>query len=202
MPDDWHWLRGRVESASSAIERLRADLAGLGAGSLSEKPQPATQPSADFAPLQVLLNALDTFPTLVGYLQGRRKTREFLVLADEADVQDLLFVALKPIVPELVYEEPTKKGAAGYSVGDFSISSLKLILEVKYIKERSDVKAKADEIAEDIWKYMSQTDCQRIVFFVYDPNLLIPNRTSFVKGSSAQLESDGRQIEVQTIIKP
>lgn len=189
-----------------ALERLRADLAATGA---AVPPPTSAAPSAeapprDDAPLARLFGVLDAFPSLVGYLKARR-SEGLMVLDCEADVQDLLFLALKPHFPDMVYEEPTKKGAAGYSVGDFSVPSLKLVLEAKYVGSPQDAKAKADEIAEDIWKYTTQTDCQRIVFFIYDPHLCIADRPNYIGGLSAasgEFASKGRAVEIQTVIKP
>ena len=123
----------------------------------------------------------------------------------EADVQDLLYFSLKPLYPDLVYEQPTEKGSAGYSVGDFSIPSLNLILEAKFVGEKAHVKARADEISEDIWKYATQTDCECILFFVWDPELLIPDRVNFARLSSAtggDFKAKGREVEIVTVIKP
>lgn len=201
MPSDWDALRARVDSFGHALGRIRAEMPVLGASGNSSPDVPVIDASADGS-LQLLLNTLDGFPTLVGYLQGRRGKADFMSVTSEADVQDLLFISLKPQLPDLVYEEPTKKGAAGYSIGDFSFPSMSLILEVKYVKERKDVKAKAGELAEDVWNYANQTDCQRIIFFVYDPNLVIPDRPAFIKPCSGRHAIAGRRIELQTIIKP
>lgn len=152
-----------------------------------------------------LLEILDAFPTLVGYLNGRRGSAKATMVQSEADVQDVLYLALKPAFSDLVYEEPTKKGAAAYSIGDFSVPCLNLILEVKYVGSATDVKGKADEMCEDIWKYSTQSDCRRIVFFVYDPFLLIPDRANYTRALSAkagEFSASGRLIEIQTIIKP
>ena len=155
--------------------------------------------------IQGLVRILDTIPALVGYLNGRRPSGSTLAVTSEADVQDILFVSLKPSFPELVYEEPTKKGAVGYSVGDFSLPSLRLILEAKLIAARDDVKRKADEIAEDIWKYTTQTDCQHIIFFIYDPKLAIPDRINYASSLSArsgEFRARSRDVQIITIIKP
>jgi hypothetical protein len=152
-----------------------------------------------------LIAVLDGFPGLVGYLNGRRAAGGVTTVGSEADVQDLLYLGLKPMFPEMVYEQPSEKGAAGYSIGDFHLPSLRLILEAKYIARKSDVKEKADEIAEDIWKYATQTDCERIIFFVYDPNLLIPDRPNYARSLSTlhgDFKSGGREVEIRTVIKP
>lgn len=207
MADEWDRLRDALGGVARSIARLRADLSAAGASTGEQHhavPPPADTP-LEPPPLQRLFAILDGFPALVGYLQGRRRQPEVVSVNSEAQVQDLLYFSLKPAFPDLVYEEPTTKGAAGYSVGDFAIPSLKLILEAKFIASATDVKTKADEIAEDIWKYATQTDCQRIVFFVYDPQLLIPDRANYLRALSASADeftARGRAVEIQTVIKP
>ena len=203
MDGPWHSLTEEVKTMAKAAARMQADLTALGVRPTEhmDELQPPTPPVEDTAPLSRLFQTLDSFSTLVGYLQGRRN-EPLLVLEDEAKVQDLLYLSLKPMLPELVYEEPTRKGAAGYNIGDFSLTSMKLILEVKYVKVASDVKAKANEIAQDIWQYSTQTDCQMIIFFVYDPHMLIPDRPNFIANSSGPFESQGRQVTLHTMIKP
>jgi hypothetical protein len=187
--------------ARAAIENaavLKRDLVRAGLWSEPE-------PFQTSLPVSQLISALDAFPGLVGYLNGRRAGGGVTSVDSEADVQDLLFLSLKPIFPEMVYEQPTDKGAASYSVGDFHLPSLKLILEAKYVSRREDVKRKADEIAEDIWKYATQTDCERIIFFVYDPKLLIPDRPNYARSLTtrdADFRAAGRDLEIRTVIKP
>lgn len=202
MPSDWERLVESVDWARRRVARLHADMRSREA---IQRPAPSTSESAPVASLDTLMKALDAFPTLVGYVNSRRPKGALLAIDSEADVQDLLYLSLKPLFSDLVYEQPTEKGSAGYSVGDFSIPSLQLILEAKYVAEKKDVKARADEIAEDIWKYANQTDCQFIVFFVYDPNLLIPDRANFARLSSAtggDFKAKGREVEIITVIKP
>lgn len=180
MQGQWQRVTEQTKSVVRKLARMHADLTALGVQRMartSDGPQTPT-PEPEEAPLSRLFQTLDMFPALVGYIQGRRR-EPFLVLEDKAAVQDLLYLSLKPVLPELVYEEPTRKGAAGFSVGDFSLTSMKLILEVKFVKVAADVKVKANEIAQDIWQYSAQTDCQTIIFFVYDPHILIPRPPEF-----------------------
>ncbi len=140
----------------------------------------------------------------VRYLHNRRGEPSFAV-ASEDDLQDLIYVSLKPRFPDLVYEEPTKKGSAGYSIADFSIPELDTLVEAKLILKKSDVKPVGGEIAEDIWNYSNNTDCRAIIFFVFDPNLAITDRQQFIRGAKAEPGSyqlAGRSIEIDTIVGP
>ena len=197
MSSDFTHLEERVRRLAKGMTAMTRDLTRAG---LVEQPS-----SVSPLPIRRLMDALDAFPGLVGYLNGRRSGGGIASVNSEADVQDLLYLSLKPLFPEMVYEEPTQKGAAAYSIGDFSIPSLKLVLEAKYVAKQADVKAKGNEIAEDIWKYTTQTDCERIIFFVYDPYLLIPDRPNYVRSLSTapgDFKSKGREVEIRTVIKP
>jgi hypothetical protein len=201
MAREWTLAEEQFREIAAALAHLSVELRSHGV-----EPPSAKQPAQPVSPsLEKLIEALNTFPALVGYLNGRRPSGEPPVIRSEADVQDLLYVSVKPIFADMVYEEPTKKGAAGYCIGDFSIPCLKLILEIKFVGAREDVKAKADEISEDIWKYTTQTDCERVVFFVYDPGLLIPDRANYARSlstSPGDFKSKGREVDIITVIEP
>lgn len=202
MSSDWQRLVESFDLTRRRIARLQGTLRSQGVIEARQTIPTAHTPAPT---LDTVVNTLDTFPTLVGYLNGRRSSGSIITMESEDNVQDLLFVSLKPLFPDLVYEQPTEKGSAGYSIGDFSLPSLHLVLEAKYVAVKADVKTKADEIAEDIWKYGTQTECETIVFFVYDPKILIPDRASFARMSSAtakEFRIRGRQVEIVTIIKP
>jgi len=207
MPDELALLREAAENAARSLRRFAADIRALGAWTGKQRTAGAAPLDKGTAepPLERLFATLDAFPGLVGYLNARRSSGSIVVVNSEADVQDLLYLALKPVFPDLVYEEPTKKGAAGYSIGDFWLPCLKLVLEAKYIDTSQDVKPKADEMSQDIWKYSTQIDCQRIVFFVYDPHLSIPDRPNYadqLSTKAAEVRVSGRAVQIQTVIKP
>ncbi len=141
MDEPWRSLIEETKTSARTLAQMQAELSALGVRSLDRAADSASSPGPSpegAAPLSRLFRTLDSFPTLVGYLQGRRSD-PLLVMKNEAAVQDLLYLSLKPMLPELVFEEPTHKGAAGYSIGDFSLMSMKLILEVKYVKVAADV---------------------------------------------------------------
>lgn len=202
MSSDWESLVLATEAARRKVARLRSDLESRGATPRAAPSPPQRPPTTS---LDRLMEALDAFPTIVGYANSRRPKGGAVAVDSEAAVQDLLYYSLKPLFGDLVYEQPTEKGSATYSIGDFHVPSLKLILEAKYVGRQADVKARAAEIAEDIWKYATQTICECIVFFVYDPGFLIPDRKNFARMSSAttgDFKAKGREVEIVTVVKP
>lgn len=177
---------------------------------LSRKLQ-AWQPSSerilfpDVPKREYLLSLLEEFNDCVAYLEGRRVKGKTLEITSEAAVQDLLFVMLKPVFPELAFEDPSPKSAASYAIKDLYFPSMKLVLEAKYIGSRNDVKAVEKQLADDIWKYSGHPDCEDLLFFIYDPHPYIADRRNFaarMSRESGEFMNLGRQIRIQTVIKP
>lgn len=152
-----------------------------------------------------IMHILGTFNDCVGYLQGRRIKHKTFVVDSESVVQDLLYIMLKPLFPELTFEDPSPKGAASYPIKDFYFPSIKLILEAKFVGSRDDVKKVEKQLADDIWKYSANPDCEELIFFIFDRNFLIADRQNFSKKmsrESGEFSNLGRQINIKTIIKP
>jgi hypothetical protein len=187
------WARRAVE----ACQTVAAASATVGENELP-------QYSAGGLTVNGLKEMLRALPDAVRYLRSRR-SRPFGSITSEADLQDLMYLTIKPSVPDLEYEVPTEKNAAGYSIADFTIPSLKMMIEAKYIEARADVKRVAGEIAEDIWKYTQTGTLGHLVFLVYDPNLMIADRVKFVGASTAAAGTyavRGRHVEIETIVVP
>lgn len=58
-------------------------------------------------------------------------------IADEYDVQDLLYAILKPLVPDLTTEDPVPKCAGDAGRIDLTSRSLGLAIEVKFAKDKA-----------------------------------------------------------------
>lgn len=87
----------------------------------------------------------------------------------EREVQDILWIMLRPYFDDLVYEDPLPKfGHASYRT-DFSIPSLRLLIEVKYARKASDFKDIEKQVMEDSVAYLANTDSyDKILVFIYD----------------------------------
>jgi hypothetical protein len=119
--------------------------------------------------------ALDQFMEWVRYLNTRRSTGARLNLQSEADVQDAIYLMLRPWVEDLISENPTDKVGNRYSIKDFLSKSLRSVVEVKYIRDESHGKNISKELHDDIEVYRRHPYCDHLIFFVYDPNSLIPD---------------------------
>jgi hypothetical protein len=88
---------------------------------------------------------------------------------DEYHVQDLLWLILAPIFPELEDEESLPSLGHKHPRYDLGIPSLHLIIEVKFIRRATDFGKVTEEIAADHTLYLQ--DCSaynKIVAFVWD----------------------------------
>ena len=192
----------------SEEELLRWMEKGLALFSASRDWKPSTVPALtldDASRRERLLSLLDAFNECVAYLHGRRVKARTLEVTSEATVQDVLFLMLKPVFPELTFEDPSPKSAASYAIKDFYFPSTKLVLEAKYVRSRDDVRAVEKQLADDIWKYSAYPDCEYLIFFIYDPYPYIADRRNFVARMSrrqGEFLNLGRQVQIHTIIKP
>jgi len=170
--------------------------------------RPSTEPaltSTSAAQRECLLSLLEAFNDCVAYFRGRRVKAPILEVASEAAVQDVLFLMLKPVFPELTFEDPSPKSAASYAIKDLYFPSMKLVLEAKYVGSRADVKAIEKQLADDIWKYSAYPDCEYLIFFIYDPYPHIADRRNFAARMSrkqGEFLNLGRQVQINTIIRP
>lgn len=150
--------------------------------------------------VNLLFNVLNSFPDVVSRLKYRRSGKSPLEIKDEYDVQDIVYVMLKGVFPTLQYEDPTSKVGPNSARADFTISDLGVFIETKYISEKGKEKIIHDECLTDIQKYGKQDSCQKIIFFVYDPEKCIDNQYAYKAGTGGMHTFDGKEVEVLTLI--
>ena len=90
-------------------------------------------------------------------------------ITSEREVQDILWVILRPVFDDLVDEETLRKVGHSSYRADFGIPSLGLLIEVKYARKASDFKLFEKEIMEDYLAYLKENGpYQRMAVFIYD----------------------------------
>jgi hypothetical protein len=149
-----------------------------------------------------IISALGQFSECVRYLNTRRSVGTKLSLQSEADVQDAIYLMLRPWISDLVWEAPTEKIANRFSIKDFRSVLSKTIIEAKYIRDESHGKGISKELHDDIEIYQHHPQCDHIVFFIYDPDSNIPD----VQALQRQIEEDrvygGRSLYCHLVVKP
>lgn len=99
---------------------------------------------------------------------GRSPARRWEV-DHEYHVQNMLCALLAPIFPDLDDEQFFTKIGQKSPRADFYIPSLKLVVEVKFVRERDALQKVIDEISADTGLYMAAgNDCAGIIPFIWD----------------------------------
>lgn len=149
-----------------------------------------------------VLAALHEFSEIVRYLNTRRSTGAVLSLNTEADVQDALYVILRPWIRDLVCESPTDKVGNRFTIRDFVSRSLRVVIEAKIVRDESHGKSISKELHDDIEVYRQNPVCDTIIFFIYDPNALIPDARELHRTIEESRSYGGRTLSCKLIIKP
>lgn len=149
-----------------------------------------------------ILSALTQFGECVRYLNTRRSTGAKLNLEKEADVQDAIYLMLRPWVTDMVHETPTDKIGNRYVIKDFLAPSARTVIEAKFIRDESHGKQISKELHDDIEMYRNHPKCDHLIFFIYDPNSLIPNVAALAKEMNVSRVYDGRLLKCYLVVWP
>lgn len=131
-----------------------------------------SKPSGIEELLKVLLQGL---PRAMHPLSHRRKGAYALSFETEWDVQDLLHSMLRPWVSDIRPEEFTPSYAGTSTRMDFLLPKYSLVLELKYIRDKSHGKKIGDELIIDIEHYRRHPKCDTLWCIIYDPNNMLSN---------------------------
>src|SRR5262249_46997779 len=147
---------------------------------------------------------LDQFQECVRYLNTRRSSGAVLNLENEADVQDSIYLMLRPWVPDLIPENPTDRVANRFTIKDFLSRQARTVVEVKYIRDADHGRMISKEMHDDIETYRHHAYCDTLVFFVYDPNSLIPDQQKLREQIEEErfYKQSGRTLRCVLIVKP
>ena len=89
-------------------------------------------------------------------------------IKDEYDVQDLVYVMLKGVLPNLKEEEPTPSVGGKFNRIDF-INTNGVLIEIKMMKEKDTQKEFIEQLKIDIQSYYLSPMLKYLIFFIYDP---------------------------------
>lgn len=182
-----------------------ASLAGLCGNVAALNAKYGSRPSArSDGPVTVdqILLALDEFMECVRYLNTRRTESAVLELDSEAPVQDALYLMLRPWLLDLVPENPTSRIANRYVIKDFVSAAARCVIEAKYIRDREHGKNISREIHDDIETYRHHPSCDYLIFFVYDPDFLIPDRAALARQVETIRTYDGVKLTCYLRVRP
>ena len=176
--DEWKVDRERVQQAleESGLRYYRGG-----------RVLPVGQPLPDVAPYvqrgptkpsdveELLLVIVKGLRRAMYPLSSRRKGATQLSFGSEYDVQDLLHALLRPWISDIRPEEYTPSHAGSSTRMDFLLPAYRLVLEVKFVRDRSHAKEIGDELIVDIDHYQRHPECESLWCVVFDPQNLLPN---------------------------
>lgn len=153
-------------------------------------------------PLQDIEQILESFTTCVGRLIDRGHGRQAFEVENEYDVQDLLYVMIKPLFPGLECEEHTLKYAGSEKRVDFVIKEIGVVIEAKYIRDKRQSKTIFEEMKIDIESYHAHVHCNTLIFFIYNPMLVIQDVKKKTQELSGTRNIKGKEMQIRVIVNP
>ncbi len=147
-----------------------------------------------------IVSALEQFSECVRYLNTRRSKGTKLNLESESDVQDAIYLMLRPWVTDLIHENPTAKTGNRFAIKDFLAKSARTIIEAKFIRDETHGKQISREIHDDIEMYRHHPECDHLIFFIYDPDSLIPNVSALNREVMTNRTYDGQPLYCYLIV--
>ncbi len=140
-------------------------------------------------------------PYVVAYLKDRQGGRAPYIVENEQDLRDLMYVLLKPILPDATLEDPTPKLAGGSKRIDIVVPTIKTVVELKYVRNRGHATRVADELRTDIESYHSHPTCSRLLCVVWDSARLLPDPAALMRdlSGSRRKEASAFVVDVRVV---
>lgn len=120
---------------------------------------------------EVVRDVLNNFSNAIQkIIKDRRKDHPEFKIEDEYDVQDILYVILKSIFPNLREEDAIPKVGAKSTKIDLIIREEKILIEVKMIKAKDSNETHfIEQLKVDFESYHECKWLRKLYCFVYDP---------------------------------
>jgi len=111
------------------------------------------------------------FPNAVKKINSnRRKNHPEYLIKDEYDVQDIMYVIIKSIFPNMRDEDPIEKVGGKSTKIDLILREEKILIEVKMIKEKDSNETHfIEQLKVDFESYHKCVWLNKLFCFVYDP---------------------------------
>lgn len=161
----------------------------------------ATNPKLE-NPISRVVAALDSFGECVRYLNTRRSTGAILQFSSESDVQDAIYLMLRPWILDLTPENPNDKVANTYSIKDFISKANNFVIEAKFVRNKEHGKSIVSELNDDIETYRYHSHCDDLIFFIYDPNNFIPDSLALGTHLTSLRTYGEKTLRCHAVIKP
>lgn len=154
------------------------------------------------SPDEVVRCVLENFTNSIQkIIKERRKDHPTFVITDEYDVQDILYVILKSIFPNMREEDPIPKVGAKSTKIDLLIREEKILVEVKMIKEKDLTETQfIEQLKIDFESYHQCKWLRKLFCFVYDPGKKTRDISNFNDLNGDRIKG-GHSFNVEVIVK-
>lgn len=133
-------------------------------------------------------------------LTHRRRGAPALSFSTEYDVQDLLHALLRPWVADIRPEEFTPSYAGSSTRMDFLLPAHGLVLELKFVRDRTHAKNIGNELIIDIEHYRRHPDCNTLWCVIYDPESQLKNAEGLRKDLEGKRTTTDGTVNVRVLI--
>lgn len=133
-------------------------------------------------------------------LTHRRKGAQSLSFSTEYDVQDLLHALLRPWVADIRPEEFTPSYAGSSTRMDFLLPKYKIVIELKFVRDRSHAKKIGDELIVDINHYQAHPNCAHLWCVVFDPDHMLLNAEGLRTDLGGQRSTEDGSVRVSVLV--
>lgn len=123
----------------------------------------------------LLRQIINGIPKAMRPLRDRHKGHPALTFDNEYDVQTLFHALLHPWVIDIRAEELTPSYAGSSARIDFVLPAYGIVLEFKYVRDKTHAKMVGKELTIDIAYYQKHPNCTQLWAVIYDPHKLIDN---------------------------
>jgi len=133
-------------------------------------------------------------------IKGRRQGHPDFEIKDEYDVQDVLYVILKSVFPNLRDEDAIAKVGAKSTKIDLIIREEGLLIEAKMMKQNDSNETKfIEELKIDFESYHECKWLKKLFCFVYDPLKKTRDISNFNDLNGKRIKN-GHEFEVEVIV--
>lgn len=131
----------------------------------------------------------------------RKKNNEVVKIKNEKDLQDFLFILMKPTFPDIkseVYCPPV--GIVG-RIPDFVFPKTNVILETKFVRDEKHAKKVLEEVMIDIESFYVYPNCKIMIFYIFDPSRFITDPGVWETDLNGIRQIRDRTFEVRVVIE-
>jgi hypothetical protein len=150
--------------------------------------------------LVALDRAIQALTPTIRSFNAREKGLDRWDIKREDDVRDLLYVMLKPVLFDLVKEEPTPTLAGTHKFVDLCSKTARIFIELKWISRANQWKAIVDQIHVDIQAYSVHEFCETQVFVIVDSARDIPDPRLLERELTGKQIIRGRTVDIRVYV--